>query len=61
MFEYLADHPDGTRMVELGREFGVAHIQMAGILKNLMGDNKVEERDLLTSLSTAREKERRVT
>ena len=47
VFEYLADHPDGTRMVELEREFDVARIQMARMLKNLMGDNKVEKRDLL--------------
>jgi len=47
VFEYLADHPDGTRMVELEREFGMARIQMARILKNLISDSKVEKRDLL--------------
>jgi hypothetical protein len=47
VFEYLADHPDGTRMVELEREFGIARIQMARILKGLMDDNKVAKRDLL--------------
>jgi len=47
VFEYLADHPDGTRMVVLEREFGIARIQMARILRNLMDDNKVEKRDLL--------------
>ena len=47
VFEYLADHPDGTRMVQLEREFDIARIQMARVLKNLMDDNKVEKRDLL--------------
>jgi len=47
VFEYLADHPDGTRMVVLEREFGIARIQMARILKNLISDNKVEKRNLL--------------
>jgi len=47
VFEYLADHPDGTRMVVLEREFGIARIQMARILRNLMDDNKAEKRDLL--------------
>jgi len=47
VFEYLADHPDGTRMVVLEQEFGIARIQMARILRNLMDDNKVEKRNLL--------------
>ena len=47
VFEYLADYPDGTRMVVLEQEFGIARIQMARILRNLMDDNKVEKRNLL--------------
>lgn len=47
VFEYLANHPDRTRMVELEREFGLPRIQMARILRNLIDENKVEKRDLL--------------
>ncbi len=47
VFEYLADHPDGIKMVEMEREFGIARIQMARILKNLISDNKVAKRELL--------------
>jgi len=47
VFEYLADHPDGTRMVELEQEFGLARSQMTRILENLIDDNKVEKHDQL--------------
>jgi len=47
VFEYLANHPDGTKLVELAEEFGVARIQMAKVVINLMDENKVEKRDLL--------------
>ena len=44
---YLADHLDGTRMTELEGKFGVARIQMAKLLKELMDENKAEKRDML--------------
>ena len=44
---YLADHLDGTRMTELEEKFGVARIQMARLLKELMDKNKAEKRDML--------------
>ena len=47
VFAYLADHPDGTRMTELEEEFGIARIQMARLLKELMDENKAEKRDML--------------
>jgi len=47
VFEYLANHPDGTRLVELEQEFGLARIQIAKIVKSLMDENKVEKRDML--------------
>ena len=47
IFEYLANRPDGTKLVELAEEFGVARIQMAKVVRNLMDENKVEKRDLL--------------
>lgn len=47
IFEYLANHPDGTRLVELEQEFGVARIKVARLLKNLMDENKVEKQELL--------------
>jgi len=45
-FEYLANHPDGTKLVELEQEFGVTRIEMARLLKDLMDENKVEKREL---------------
>jgi len=47
VFQYLANHPDGTKLVKLEKEFGVARIKMARVLKDLMGENKVEKRELL--------------
>jgi len=47
VFEYLANHPDGTKMTELEEEFGMARIQMAKLLKALMNENKVKKQELL--------------
>ena len=47
VIEYLANHPDGTRLVELEQEFGLARIKMARVLGNLIDENKVEKRDML--------------
>ncbi len=47
VFAYLANHPDGTKLAELEKEFGVARIQIAKVIRDLMDDNKVEKRDLL--------------
>lgn len=47
VFEYLADHPDGTRIAELQREFGLTRRQMTRILENLIDDNKAEKHDQL--------------
>lgn len=46
VFEYLADHPDGARLTDMEREFGIARIQIAKALRGLMDDNKVEKREL---------------
>jgi len=46
IFEYLANHPDGTKMTELEQEFRLARIQMAKVVKSLMDENKVEKREL---------------
>ena len=46
VFEYLASHPDGTRLVELAEEFGVARIQMAKVVRSLIDGNKAEKRNL---------------
>jgi len=47
VFEYLANHPDGTKLVELAEEFGVARIQVAKVVRSLIDENKIEKRDLL--------------
>jgi len=46
VFQYLANHPDGTKLVKLEKEFGVVRIKMARVLKDLMDENKVEKREL---------------
>ena len=46
-FEYLANHPDGTGLVELEQEFGLARIKLVRVVKDLMDENKVEKRDML--------------
>ncbi|MDO8635967.1 MAG: hypothetical protein Q7R34_06945 [Dehalococcoidia bacterium] len=47
VFAYLADHPDGARMTELEKVFGVARIQMAKVVKHMTDENKVAKRDLV--------------
>jgi hypothetical protein len=46
-FDYLADHPDGARLTDMEREFGMARIQIARALRGLIDDNKVEKRELV--------------
>lgn len=46
VFEYLANHPDGTRLIELEREFSMSRLQMARVVRNLMDEGKAEKRDL---------------
>ncbi len=45
VLKYLASHPGGTRMTDLGQEFGLARIQMARVLRDLMDKKKVEKRE----------------
>ena len=45
VFEYLAGHPNGTKLAELELQFRKARIQMAKIIKGLLDENKVEKRD----------------
>lgn len=47
VFAYLADHPDGTRLVELEREFGLNRLESGRVVRSLIDDGKVEKRDLL--------------
>ena len=47
VFAYLADHPDGTKLIELEEEFSVERVQVARVLHNLTDDNKVEKGGLL--------------
>ena len=44
---YLANHPDGTKLVELEEEFGTARIQLVNIIHALIDKHKVEKRDML--------------
>ncbi|MFQ5875673.1 MAG: hypothetical protein ACE5JL_17995 [Dehalococcoidia bacterium] len=47
VFAYLANHPDGARLVELEKEFGVSRFQMSRVIKNLINEGKVEKRKTL--------------
>jgi len=44
---YLAERPDGARLTDMEREFGMARIQIAAALRGLIDDNKVQKRDLV--------------
>ena len=46
-FEHLANHPDGTRLVEIERELGLSRLPAARVVRNLMDEGKVEKRGLL--------------
>ncbi|MDP2727667.1 MAG: hypothetical protein Q8P59_09000 [Dehalococcoidia bacterium] len=47
VFKYLANRPDGARLVEMESEMGASRFQMSRALRSLMDENKVEKRDLL--------------
>ena len=47
VFAYLADHPNGIRLVELEAEFGVSRIEMARVVRVLMDNKKTEKHELL--------------
>ena len=44
---YLANHPEGTKLVELEEELGTARIQLANIINNLIDNHQVDKRDML--------------
>jgi hypothetical protein len=46
VFEYMANHPNGTKMNELEKEFGVARIQMAKVVRSLIDENKAKKQGL---------------
>jgi len=46
VFQYLANHPDGTKLVELEKEFGLARVKITRVLKDLMDEGEVKKRDL---------------
>lgn len=47
VFGFLADHPDGARLVELEQEFTLGRLQAARVIRTLMDENHVEKRGLL--------------
>jgi hypothetical protein len=46
VFQYLANHPDGTKLVELEKEFGLARVKITRVLKDLMDEGEVKKRNL---------------
>jgi hypothetical protein len=47
VFAYLASHPDGTRLRELEREFGLGRFQAARVVRHLMNEGKTKKEGLL--------------
>lgn len=45
VFQYLANHPDGTRLTEIEREFGLGRLQAARVIRHLTDEGKAEKRD----------------
>lgn len=45
VFSYLADHPDGLRLVELEEHFGTLRIRLKDILNRLIEQNKARKDD----------------
>jgi hypothetical protein len=46
VFQYLANHPDGARLTEIEREFGLGRLQAGRVMRHLMDEGKAEKRDL---------------
>jgi hypothetical protein len=46
VFQYLANHPDGTRLTEIEREFGLGRLQAGRVVRHLMDEGKAQKRDL---------------
>ncbi len=47
VFQHLACHPDGLRLTEIEREFGMSRFESNRVVKSLLGDGKAEKRGLL--------------
>ncbi|MDO8690746.1 MAG: hypothetical protein Q7R39_12175 [Dehalococcoidia bacterium] len=47
VFEFLADRPDGARLVEIEEALGASRFQMSRALRSLMDDSMAEKRDML--------------
>lgn len=47
VFDYLASHPSGTRLDDLGREYHLGRFQIDKVVKELIKEGKVEKRDRL--------------
>jgi hypothetical protein len=47
VFAYLANHPDGTRLRDLEREFGLGRFQAARVVRHLMNEGKTKKEGLL--------------
>lgn len=46
-FAYLADHPDGVRLVEIQRQFWLSRLGSAQVVRNLIKEWKARKQDLL--------------
>ena len=46
VLQYLADYPDGTRFVELERQFGTTRLELARVVRCLAREGKIEKREL---------------
>ena len=47
VFAYLADHPDGVRLVEIERQFGLSRLESSRLVRNLKKEGKSRKQNLL--------------
>jgi hypothetical protein len=47
IFSYLAEHPDGARLAQMEQDLGMARIKLAGEIRSLMEDQKIQKREML--------------
>jgi len=45
VFWFLADDPNGVRLVEIERRFRLSRLEASRVVKSLIGDGKVKKRE----------------
>ncbi|MDO8613649.1 MAG: hypothetical protein Q7R32_12635, partial [Dehalococcoidia bacterium] len=47
IFTYLAEHPGGARLAQMEHDLGMARIKLAGEMRSLIDEKKVQKREML--------------